>query len=58
MDIKDYVSTFDQKYKKFAKLNMNLPSEILAFISLFHPLNQDSALSMKLLYMISWMKNS
>ena len=31
MSIKDYISTFDQKYKKIAKLNMKLPSEILAF---------------------------
>ena len=36
MGIKDYISTFDQKYKKIVKLNMNLPSEILAFKLLKH----------------------
>ena len=30
MGFKDYTSTFE-KYKNIAKLNMNLPSEILAF---------------------------
>ena len=28
--IKDYISTFDQKYKKIGKLNMKLPLKILA----------------------------
>ena len=42
MGIKDYISTFDQKYKKIAKLNMTLPSKILAFKLLKHAnLNKD-----------------
>ena len=36
MGIKDYISTFDQKYEKIAKLNMKLPSEIFAFKLLKH----------------------
>ena len=42
MGIKDYISTFDQKYKKIPKLNMTLPTEILAFKLLKHAnLNKD-----------------
>ena len=42
MGIKDYISTFDQKYKKIAKLNMKLLSEILAFKLLkYANLNKD-----------------
>ena len=42
LGIKDYISAFDQKYKKIAKLNMKLPSEILAFKLLKHAnLNKD-----------------
>ena len=42
MSIKDYISTFDQKYKKIEKLNMTLPSETLAFKLLKHAnLNKD-----------------
>ena len=42
MGIKDYISASDQKYKKIAKLNMKLPSEILAFKLLKHAnLNKD-----------------
>ena len=42
MSIKDYISTFDQKYKAIAKLNMKLLSEILAFKLLKHAnLNKD-----------------
>ena len=42
LSIKDYFSTFDQKYKTIAKLNIKLPSEILAFKLLKHAnLNKD-----------------
>ena len=42
MSIKDYISTFDQKYKKIEKLNMTLPSETLAFKLFKHAnLNKD-----------------
>ena len=42
MGIKNYISIFDQKYKKIEKLNINLPSKILAFELLKHAnLNKD-----------------